>query len=97
MYISFHFFRSILPTQQQTEKRKFPELSLRQRQIFSTRTKFLLIDNSEAMAASRLLDQRMKTMTTAIVLRKELGFPFQKEEIPDDLLEKIFENSKISF
>ena len=94
MYISFHFFRSIPPTQQQTEKRKFPELSLRQRQ---KRAKFLLIDNSEAMAARRLLDQRMKTMTTAIVLRKELGFPFQKEEIPDDLLEKIFENSKISF
>lgn len=54
------------------------------------RAKISLCNSSETTAESRLLDQRMKTLMSAMDVRERLGDPITKEELPDDLLKLVY-------
>lgn len=59
------------------------------------KAKISLCNSSETTAECRLIDQRMKTLLSAMDLREKLGDPMKKDEFPDDLLHLIYNAKNI--
>jgi len=76
------------------EKRKVAEVSLRQKM---KRAKWELLDTTDELAKSRLLEQRIKTISAAFEFRQRVGDMPDPTEIPDDLYDAMFVNMKKSF